>query len=288
MIRVVMLGRTGNNLFQYALGRVLAKKHDVALLMDASWFNAEGWHAVSCLRRIPGQPEIRRRLSIGSRVLRKLSGRHYWEARGVPVLKEEHGHGGYDPRFLDAPADCVLFGYFQSPKYFESIECELREELDLASLPWREETHSTVRDLTEVESVAVHVRRTDFLGRQEFDICDLDYYKSAMDRMRNELDAPRFFVFSDDPDWCRAELVGEDVEVMNVAGSNADPLHDLFLMSRARHHVIANSSYSWWAAWLGKSSGQRVIAPDRWFGGGIETPMDDRLPAHWMRIPVGA
>lgn len=104
--------------------------------------------------------------------------------------------------------------------------------------------------------------------------------------MRREVGSPRFFVFSDDPAWCREALSGEDVEVMVVPGAPDDPLHDLHLMSRARHHIIANSSYSWWAAWLAKRDGQRVIAPDRWFGGGIDAPMEDRLCDGWRTLRV--
>jgi hypothetical protein len=104
-----------------------------------------------------------------------------------------------------------------------------------------------------------------------------------MARMRDGLGSPRFVMFSDDPSWCRSELAADDVEVVEPA---ADPLHDLFLMSRARHQIIANSSYSWWAAWLAKSPAQRVIAPDRWFGGAMESPMPDRLCEGWETIDV--
>ena len=93
MIRVVMLGRTGNNLFQYAVGKVLAKKHGVALVLDASWFNREGWRSVSCLEQLPLEARVRRLASIPSRTLRKVTGRHYWEYRGVPVVREREEHG---------------------------------------------------------------------------------------------------------------------------------------------------------------------------------------------------
>lgn len=287
MIRVVMLGRTGNNLFQYALGRVLAERHGVPLVMDASWFNAEGWRSVSCLRRLGLKAEIRRGWSLGSRVLRKLDGRHPWEFTGVPVMKEEVGRSGFDPSFLEAPADVVMMGYFQSPRYFEAISESLRAELDLGGLGWPRETMNLAEALSDEVSVAVHVRRTDFVGALEFDLCGMDYYLRAMEKMRSELTAPRFYLFSDDLGWCREHLKGSDARVVDFPEMAGDPLHDLFLMSCCRHHVIANSSYSWWAAWLGKSADQKVIAPDRWFGGDIEAPMVDRLESHWETLPLG-
>ena len=88
MLRIVLLGRTGNHLFQYALGRVLAEKQGVPLVMDASWFNAEGWAEVSHFLKLPLKAKVVRRCSLGARALRKITGKHYWEYRGVPVLRE--------------------------------------------------------------------------------------------------------------------------------------------------------------------------------------------------------
>ncbi len=86
MIRIVMLGRTGNNLFQYALGRVLAEKHGVPLVLDASWFNAAGWAEVSHFLKLPLKAKVVRRCSLGTRALRKFTGKHYWEYRGCAGL----------------------------------------------------------------------------------------------------------------------------------------------------------------------------------------------------------
>ena len=87
MIRIILLGRTGNHLFQYAFGRVLAEKHGVPLILDGSWFNAEGWAEVSHFLKLPIQARVARRFSLGARAPLKVTGRHYWEYRGVPVLK---------------------------------------------------------------------------------------------------------------------------------------------------------------------------------------------------------
>lgn len=280
-----MLGRTGNNLFQYALGRVLAEKHGVPLVMDASWFNSEGWRSVSCIRRMGIQAEISRGWSLGSRILRKLDGRHPWELQRVPILKENNGYTGFDKQFLDAPDDVVLMGYFQSPRYFGSIEHCLRQELNLAELDWSAATVAQAAMLSDSESVAVHVRRTDFVGTAEFDICDATYYRRAMADMKVRLSNPQFHIFSDDPEWCGEHLAGGDVEVASVPYTSSDPLHDLYLMSCCRHHVIANSSFSWWAAWLGKGPEQQVLVPPSWFGGGIDTPITDKLCDGWRIGP---
>lgn len=282
MIRLVMLGRLGNNLFQYALGRVLAEKHGVPFSMDASWFNGAGWRQVNCLRRLPGpaagRVKIVRRVSLASRALLKITGRHYWEFRGVPVLRETAHDHSFDSRFLDAPPDCMLFGYFQTPLYFKGMESTLRQELSTSGLGLEKGREDLANRLRQPGSVAVHVRRTDYTGNTQLNHCGLAYYRDAMRRMRSD-GRKHFFVFSDDPLWCVQNFQDPDVDVVPHA-EDQSALTDLHLMSLARHHVIANSSYSWWAAWLGEKPGQRVLMPDRWLGG-IVSPIEEKRLPHW-------
>jgi len=286
MIRIVMLGRLGNNLFQYALGRVLSEKHGVPLVMDGSWFNAEGWNQVRCIRQLPGftqgRAKVVRRCSLGARALLKATGRHYWEYRGVPVLRESETDQSYDPRFMEAPADCMLFGYFQTPLYFQSIESRLREELSTHDLGL-EKGHERLADqLRQHDSVAVHVRRTDYTGNPNLDLCGPAYYAKAMDRMRASVNNPFFHVFSDDPSWCRKHFTSGDTSVVEQ-DSASSPLTHLHLMSLASHHVMANSSYSWWAAWLGKKESQQVLMPSRWFSE-IHAPIDQKRCFDWRTV----
>ena len=281
MIRIVLLGRTGNHLFQYALGRVLAEKHGVPLVMDASWFNEAGWAEVSHFLRLPLKAKVERRCSLGARALRKFTGRHYWEYRGVPVLREAGDDQSFDARFLEAPADCMLFGYFQTPLYFEEIATPLREELN-AMLAGALKLPGDLRaKLQDPNSVAVHVRRKDYLDLPVFQVCDSAYYREAMRGMRSRLPDARFYIFSDDPEWCRGEFREPDQEVIDSGFAAANPLHDLHLMSLAGHHIIANSTYSWWAAWLGDKPGQRVIMPDHWYAHGIKAPMAPMAEKRW-------
>jgi len=128
--------------------------------------------------------------------------------------------------------------------------------------------------------VAVHVRRGDYAGSSLLDVCGVDYYMEAMRRLRETLPNPRFYIFSDDPAWCASHFAGDDVVVTSGGASRQSPLVDLHLMSLAQHHVIANSSYSWWAAWLGKKSGQRVLMPHEWFRG-IHAPIAEKQCEGW-------
>lgn len=282
MLRIVMLGRLGNNLFQYALGRVLAEKHGVPLIMDASWFNEQGWSQVNCIRQLPGpaagKVKIVRRFSLASRALLKATGKHYWHYRGVPVLVENEHDQSFAPHFLDAPADCVLFGYFQTHRYFEGLEDTLRQELCTHHLGLEVGREDLAARLRAPGAVAVHIRRTDYSGNPNLDLCGLDYYQRSMQKMRDTLGASHFFIFSDDPTACRRDFTGDDLEI--IPDAQATPLADLHLMSLASHHIIANSSYSWWAAWLGKKDGQCVIMPKQWFSE-IHAPIEEKRLAHW-------
>jgi hypothetical protein len=291
MLRIILRGRTGNILFQYALGRVLAAKHGVPLLLDASWYNSEGWSEVSHFLKLPIQAKVMRRFSLASRALRNYAGKHYWQLLGVPFLKEDAHDHSFDPRFLDAPADCMLSGFFQTPRYFESMADELRMELN-GLLAQSVEKNSgrdarttaarashpqpIIQDLTRANTVAVHVRRGDYLEMPVFNVCDAGYYRKSMDEMRMLVPDARFFIFSDDPGWCRTEFCDPDTEVIDSGEAATNPLHDLHLMSLAGHHIIANSSYSWWAAWLGEKPDQQVIMPERWYAREITAPIDEK------------
>lgn len=285
MIRIVLLGRTGNHLFQYALGRVLSEKHRVPLVLDASWFNIRGWKEVSHFLRLPLKATIVRRVSPAARVLRRITGKHYWEYGRFPFLREKPDDQSFDPSFLESPGDCALFGYYQCPRYFESIASELRTELNhlianaFPSGTWA----SAVTKARETcqETVAVHVRRGDYLNHPAFLVCDVHYYRNAMNRMRALIPGARFFIFSDDPTWCRSEFREPDTEIIDSGIHAANPLHDLHLMSLASHHIIANSTYSWWAAWLGKKAGQKVLMPDRWYARDIHAPIGEKRLPHW-------
>jgi Glycosyl transferase family 11 len=295
MIHLILRGRTGNILFQYALGRVLAEKHGVPLVLGASWYNREGWAEVSHFLKLPIRANVVRGGipgSIASRVLRKLTRKHYWEYLGLPILKEHDLDHSFDPRFLNAPAVCVLSGYFQSPRYFQSMAEELRAELkELISRGVHASCVHTSAScgsslesrLTQPNSIAVHVRRGDFLRLPVFHVCDEYYYRRSMEEMRAQVPDARFFIFSDDPAWCHRTFTDPDTEVID-SSAEGNPLHDLYLMSLAGHHIIANSSYSWWAAWLGDKSDQQVIMPGRWYARDIIAPIEDKRLPHWKTI----
>ncbi len=135
-------------------------------------------------------------------------------------------------------------------------------------------------------SVSVHVRRGDYVSQRSaaavHGVCSLQYYRSALAAISRTLHDPQFFVFSDDARWTREYLTFPGPATFVDHNGPATAFQDLLMMSRCKHHVLANSSFSWWGAWLNPSPDKSVVAPRHWFADGRETK--DLTPAEWIRL----
>ncbi len=285
MIRVILLGRTGNNLFQYAFGRALTERHGVPMVLDGAWYDNRTWRGVSALNRLPIRGTIQRQWSLASRLLLKATGRHMHQSKFKALVAEPMANHQFNPDYLQSPAECLVKGYFQSYLYFQHLESELRQELSMSGLPWSHATCRMADRLQRENSVAIHVRRTDYIGNPDVSVCDIGYYHRAIEKLRSRHQSLSFHVFSDDPAWCKQNFSGSRFEVHAFPEATRDPLHDLYLMSCAHHHIICNSSYSWWAAWLARHPSQEVMMPDRWYASGIHAPIAEKQCAGWEIIP---
>lgn len=182
--------------------------------------------------------------------------------------------------FNNCPDNINLHDYFQSEKYFKHIENEIREDFT-----FKEEVLSPCKEMIlQVDNpIALHVRRTDYLTNSEnHPPCGIDYYQRALEHFGNDRNV---IVFSDDSKWCSEQEVFSDDRFL--ISENTDNRVDLCLMSLCNDFIIANSSYSWWGAWLSKNKNKKVIAPIQWFGKtGYTKDLDtkDLIPNEWMRI----
>lgn len=166
--------------------------------------------------------------------------------------------------------DCSLSGYFQSWKYFDHCSDYIREIFTLRE----KENNITFKGLC-----AVHVRRGDYLQFPDHHpTLDMSYYKAAMERVP----ASKFLIFSEDVQWCRENFVGPQFIVTEPASSAID----FKMQMSCNHFIIGNSSFSWWAAWLGTHSDKVVIAPKKWFGPALEAthPTHDLIPPDWVIV----
>lgn len=173
----------------------------------------------------------------------------------------------------------TLAGFFQNERYFKRCESLVREYF---------EPKSEVRERLEANhghllagSCSIHVRRSDYLVQQgHHPVLEPDYYRRAMEFIRDRSSVERFLVFSDDPKWCEGHFGPECV----VVRGNQE-IEDMFLMSMCSHHIIANSSFSWWGAWLNPSSDKVVVSPSVWFGPNLKHhDTSDVIPKHWSKV----
>lgn len=287
-VTVRITGGLGNQMFQYAAARALSLRLGVPLTLDLQFFD-RGRHRRYGLDALPLAPhsvlsplsEVRwARLMVP---LRRGARRLLQSAE--PVYREPHFH--VDQAFFQLRAPVQLWGHFQSQQYFASAATSLQREL---MPPEAKDSLSqeTAHAMAIGPSAALHVRRGDYLtvakNRALFAQCGAAYYASAMARLATDCTV---YVFSDDMVWCREELPHTRPLVFVDDGQPRSALADLWLMTRARHHVIANSSLSWWGAWLGRDTDgnmeQTTIAPLQWF---VDPLMDDRdlIPEGWIRV----
>jgi Glycosyl transferase family 11 len=295
-IVVQIAGGLGNQLFQYAAGRALANRLGARLFLDCT---PRALTPMYALDRFPIDAEIIRDAPQRIRPRRfrfggKLGGRITDICHDViPKRVTIHGHRfkifyekqffSFDQRFDRLYGSIYLTGWRQSYKYFERASDIVRSELRPNCRP-SEANGRWLDQIRREDSVCIHVRRGDYLDPcvlARLGLCMPSYYARAIEIVRERLNNPRFFVFSNDLAWCRDHLPAENLQFVD-ANSPDDATDELQLMASCRHHIIANSSFSWWAAWLATRPDQIVVAPDPWF---VNEPAHDLIPKAWIRLP---
>ncbi|MEY9590268.1 hypothetical protein ABIA06_002559 [Bradyrhizobium yuanmingense] len=299
-----LIGGLGNQMFQYAAGKALAERHGVDLVLDLSGFKNDKLRSFLLDRMCVPEAGQRDSLNGSAEKLPNHFARSLWGQRidrvlkmaGLPKLaapvdsyREPHFH--FDTAFDSLGSHISLFGYFQSERYFSSISESLREWFS----PRESFGEAAARMLTLIERspmpVSVHVRRGDYLnpGTAEFHgILGEPYYREALDRLERAIGRKaELFIFSDDPMSAEGVLAFVPASrLVHVCGDPDRPWEDMALMARCRHHVIANSSFSWWGAWLNRAPDKVVLAPRAWFAPNELKKRDtsDLYPAGWRLV----
>lgn len=292
-----LLGGLGNQLFQYAAGFALAQRMGAPLVLDCTTRHTHFRPIVldqlaisaNVVRDAMGKPR-RRHFRIPGRLGRRMTDTFH---DYLPTTYRMNGHAfavfgerktfSYDPVFEKLSKSTYLIGYWQSYRYFQQAAKQLRCELRPRHAPSQANQMWLAR-IGACESVCLHVRRGDYLGGNTDSsvVCGRSYYRAALQYVGDRLNAPGLFVFSDDIEWCRSAFADLDVAFVDTNGPN-DAVDELRLMATCRHHIIANSTLSWWGAWLAYHSGQIVVAPQPWLPDADSD--SDLLPAHWIRLP---
>ena len=284
MVIVRLIGGLGNQMFQYALGRHLAFIHDVPLKLDIS-----GFETYKLQKYALSNYNIVEKFA-SSNELDQFAGRHIAENNDLPyfnrtIIKEKYFH--FDPNILKVPANVYLQeGHWQSEKYFTDIADLIRNEFTLKS-ELNPIDLEIVNLIESNDAIALHIRRGDYVTnpqtKQFHGTCSLDYYRTSAKLIADRTIKPHFFIFSDDPMWVRDNLkLPYPLTYVSHNGPERN-YADLYLMSLCKHQIIANSSFSWWGAWLNSNRNKIVVAPKRWFNMN-EHDTRDLLPESWIAL----
>ena len=279
MIIVTIIGGLGNQLFQYAAGRAVALKHNTRLRLDLSGFPRYPRPYLLDHFRIEAREASPAELQLatgGGTV-------------GTPLRRIVENGPSFHPEILESGPHLFLQGYWQSPRYFEPVAAQIRADLRLRQ-PLSPAALAISSSLAEPGSVALHIRRGDYVNHpganQVHGVTGLDYYHRAMATIEERIESPRYFVFSDDLPWAKQHLHSRHplhfVDPHDSAPAPTRDYEDLILMAQCHHQIIANSTFSWWAAWLNPRPDKQVIAPLRWFAGKPEP--EGLIPPEWARL----
>lgn len=287
---VRLKGGLGNQLFQYAAARALCMKHSASLELDLSLLALHGPTITPRTYALDGYPLSASVLSAAESARHGLTAnrmRNWLAVRSIGVrgfrYVREVGFG-FQPELLEPSGDVILDGFWQTPRYFDDVRPALLRELRYPQRSGLDELQAQMRSTS---SVSIHVRRGDYVSNPtaalKHGACTLDYYREACRFLAARVQDPHYFIFSDDPAWA-AENIPALVERSTLI-SGTRPLNaqeELQLMSECRHHVLANSSYSWWGAWLSSDTDSVVVAPSRWMADGTDT--HDLIPGSWHAL----
>lgn len=290
-------------MFQYAAGRALALRNGAELKIDTRLYallqrqarspSPPAWgRARSDLRQYelhvypvcctPVTDDELFRFSLRFQKRRRFY--HNLFYKKWKVAREPHFH--FDPAVTVLKPPVYLSGFWQSERYFGDIADVLRREFT-PSEPLDPQNAAIASQIRAVDAVSIHVRRGDYVTSERTNrahgTCSLDYYHRAVEFMAARVGVPHLFVFSDEPEWAQRHLYFNLPTTYVATNPSSSGFRDLQLMSGCRHHVIANSSFSWWGAWLNSSPDKIVVAPKRWFNE-LQHDTRDLVPEGWIRI----
>ncbi len=286
MVIVKLSGGLGNQLFQVATAKSLANKLSCEFKIDNHFFNDRPNRVFElCNFSLVYQEistfELYKTLHLSKYFLLDLitkNNRVY--EKNINVFNEKHFQ--FDPMLYDQNEPVVLNGYWQSEKYFESISSEIRREFVL-----KNEVHYNSlpisMEISNCNSVSIHLRRGDYLNNPIINsihgVLSDEYYLNSIEFLKSKTTIDEVFIFSDDVNSAN-EFIKKYNYGINISAQSKNALLDFHLLQKCKHNIIANSSFSWWAAWLNSNPNKMVIAPNNWFKDeSIIT--DDLFPKSW-------
>ncbi|MBN2544900.1 MAG: alpha-1,2-fucosyltransferase [Spirochaetes bacterium] len=290
MIIVKLMGGLGNQMFQYAFGRFLSLKNETELKFDISWFSKSNYSRKYMLNifnieeKFANNREINRlkykiKLPFVNNLLKKITKDNILFKKCYFNEKKFNFNANLSIIKLN---NAYFEGYWQSEKYFIDIKDIIKKDFIIKIKPDKK----IVKFLNKIkneDSVSIHVRRGDYITNPKTNkyhgVCPLEYYQKAVHIIGDKIKNPVYYIFSDDFESVKKEMK-LDIKYKIFEGNN--DYDDFRLMQNCRHHITANSSFSWWSAWLSEYNNKIVICPSKWFNETIDT--GDLIPQDWIQI----
>jgi hypothetical protein len=286
------MGGLGNQMFQYAAAKALSHYHNLPIKVDLSFLKdtslkADVTQRVFELECFTAKIEFTSNGEIEVFDKSPLVKERFLELLGVRrkgIYLEKSFN--FDTGFYSIRPNSLLVGYWQSEKYFAQFRSLILEEFS-----WRNPlvglNSEAYERIINSNAVSIHIRRGDYVtnssAKEYHGICEIEYYRSAMALIESKVDYPKYFVFSDDLAAAKAVLGDIDGAEFIDWNSFGDSFQDMRLMSCCKHNIIANSSFSWWGAWLNNNPKKIVVAPKKWFNkSDIDT--SDLIPESWKLL----
>jgi hypothetical protein len=294
MIISRIIGGLGNQMFQYATLRAIELRTGHVSKVDITPFENYGLHHGFELGRIFSQTPIkiasksdiksilgwRSSLGMGRIFLRSdmklFSPKNYITEYSLAFQKE----------ILNIADDSYLAGYWQSEKYFLDVADHIRKEFTFSE-SLSAENSKIKEEILSANSISLHIRRGDYVSNPTslaiHGLCTIEYYQTAVAHIQQHVASPTYFIFSDDIPWVKANLGFLKSVVYVEHNKDSQSYNDMRLMSLCNHHIIANSSFSWWGAWLNASPNKIVISPRKWFADSSKHDID-LIPQSWVKL----
>ena len=288
MITVRLMGGLGNQMFQYAFIRAKALRSSTTCALDKSFLDIKKTNANYTLRNfeldyfhihaVTSNVFATKFTFFMDRILRKLK---------LGSLVQHEKSMRFSPQHKNSKST-FFCGYFQCEKYFQDFEEQIKKDFE-PRLEMCKPSQYALEDINKhfATAVSVHIRRGDYvtlaIASEVHGSCTKEYYESAMELIRRTIPNPRFYFFSDDIEWVKKEFNFVENAFFVEDENDKKSFEDMILMSRCHSHIIANSSYSWWGAWLNKNPKKVVIAPLRWFSSS-QMEYNDIVPPTWIKI----
>lgn len=279
-------GGLGNQMFQWALARAIAETTGMEARFDMSYFNRQYARPYELdVFKVEPKFVVDAWTIIRLKLIWALRSFLNWkDFLGITLYSESHFN--FDKNINKIKSNAYIIGFFQSELYFTCVEDKLREDFKFEKEP-DAKNMQIISQMYATNSIAIHIRRGDYVEKQRYQnlyaTCSPDYYKRGVEYIAQKYPNPTLYIFSDDIRWAKQNirLPYETVYISHNTGKKS--YEDMRLMSLCRHNIIANSSFSWWGAWLNKNKEKIVIAPQKWFNDD-EIIQTDIIPKDWIRL----